>query len=108
MGLFNKQRTDGETFDGQGEERRGMIDVIKYNGEADELVWKFPYENLSIGAQLIVNQSQEAVFFKGGASCDVFGTGHTYTTANNIQICAKIGKSAIWRQHTNLLQKFGS
>lgn len=90
MGLFNKQRTDGETFDGQGEERRGMIDVIKYNGEADELVWKFPYENLSIGAQLIVNQSQEAVFFKGGASCDVFGPGTHTLSANNIPILQKL------------------
>ena len=66
MGFFNKVRTDGATYDGQGEERRGLIDIIQYNGEADDLVWKFPYNNLSIGAQLIVNKSQEAIFVKGG------------------------------------------
>ena len=32
MGFFNKLRTDGATYDGQGEERRGFIDVIQYNG----------------------------------------------------------------------------
>ena len=90
MGLFNKQRTDGVTYDGQGNERKGFIDVIKYNGEADELVWKFPYDNLSICAQLIVNQSQEALFYKGGAVADVFGPGTHTLSANNIPILQKI------------------
>ena len=90
MGLFNKQRTDGVTYDGQGEIRKGFIDRIKYNGEADELVWKFPYENLSVGAQLIVNQSQEAIFVKGGAIADVFGPGTHTLSANNIPILQKL------------------
>ena len=78
MGFFNKLRSDGATFDGQGDERRGLVDVIQYNGAPDELVWKFPYNNLSTGAQLIVNKSQEAIFVTGGAVCDVFGEGtHT-------------------------------
>ena len=90
MGIFNKERTDGQTFDGQGDERKGMIDVIKYNGEADDLVWKFPFDNLSIGAQLIVNQSQEALFYKGGAACDVFGPGTHTLSANNIPVLQKL------------------
>lgn len=90
MGIFNKERTDGYTYDGQGEERKGIIDRIKYNGEADELVWKFPYDNLSIGAQLIVNQSQEAIFFKGGAACDVFGPGTHTLSAKNIPVLQKL------------------
>jgi len=90
MGLFNKERTDGVTYDGQGEERKGLIDRIKYNGEQDELVWKFPYENLSIGAQLIVNQSQEAIFVKGGAVADVFGPGTHTLSANNIPLLQKL------------------
>ncbi|MDR0726008.1 MAG: SPFH domain-containing protein [Prevotellaceae bacterium] len=90
MSLFNKERTDGATHDGQGEERKGLIDVIKYNGEADELVWKFPYENISTAAQLVVNQSQEAVFVKGGAVCDVFGPGTKTLSANNIPILQKL------------------
>ena len=90
MGLFNKERTDGYTHDGQGEDRQGMIDVIKYNGEADDMVWKFPYDNLSIGAQLVVNQSQEAIFYKGGAACDAFGPGTHTLSANNIPILQRL------------------
>jgi len=90
MGLLNKTRTDGATFDGQGDERKGFIDRIKYNGEADDLVWKFPHENLSIGAQLVVNQSQEAVFLKGGAVCDIFGAGTHTLSANNIPILQRL------------------
>lgn len=90
MGLFNKERTDGATYDGQGEERKGIIDRIKYNGEEDELVWKFPFDNLSIGAQLIVNQSQEAIFVKGGAAHDVFGQGTHTLSSSNIPILQKL------------------
>ena len=90
MGFFNKLRSDGATFDGQGDERRGLVDVIQYNGAPDELVWKFPYNNLSTGAQLIVNKSQEAIFVKGGAVCDVFGEGTHTISANNLPLLEKI------------------
>ncbi len=78
------------TYDGQGDERQGFIDRIKYNGEADELVWKFPYDNLSIGAQLIVNQSQDAVFYKGGMARDLFTAGTHTLSANNIPLLQKL------------------
>lgn len=90
MGFFSKKRTDGATFDGQGEDRRGFIDVIQYNGETDDLVWKFPYNNLSIGAQLIVNKSQEAIFVKGGTVCDVFGEGTHTLSSKNLPLLDKI------------------
>ena len=66
MGIINKLfgASGGETYDGQGEERSGGIDVIQYNGENSEYVWKFPYNNIVTGARLIVNQSQEAIFPK--------------------------------------------
>jgi len=68
-----------------------LIDRLKYDGpppgangeSAPWLVYKFPSENLVLGSQLIVAQSQEAVFFKGGAAADVFGPGtHTLSSAN--------------------------
>ena len=90
MGLFNRKRTDGATFDGQGEERRGFIDVIQFNGEPEDLVWKFPYNNISTASQLIVNQSQEAVFLKGGEVADIFGPGTKTLSANNIPILQKL------------------
>jgi len=60
------------------------IDRIKFDSGSDELlVWKFPGDNFKLGAQLIVNQSQEALFLKGGEVFDLFGPGtHTLSTAN--------------------------
>ncbi len=90
MNFFNKLRSDGATHDGQGEERRGLVDVIKYNGEADDIIWKFPYDNISLAAQLVVNKSQEAVFVKGGTVCDVFGEGTHTLSAKNLPLLDKI------------------
>ncbi len=61
-----------------------IIDRVKYDAGTDTiLVWKFPGEELRLGTQLIVNQSQEAVFVKGGQVVDVFGPGtHTLSTGN--------------------------
>ncbi len=61
-----------------------LIDRIKFDALSDDLlVWKFPSEELKLGTQLIVNESQEAVFYKGGEALDVFGPGtHTLSTGN--------------------------
>lgn len=61
-----------------------LIDRIKFDAPLDDvLVWKFPSEELKLGSQLIVNQSQEALFLKGGEVFDSFGPGrHTLTSAN--------------------------
>lgn len=68
-----------------------IIDVLKYEGPNDELVWKWTpkqgnskRENqLRIGTQLVVNESQEAFMFKGGKLLDAFGPGtHTLTSYN--------------------------
>lgn len=90
MGFFNKRRTDGATFDGQGAERRGLIDRITYNGLPEDIIWKFPYDNISTGAQLIVGPGQEAVFVKGGMVCDIFGEGTKTLDSNNIPILQKL------------------
>jgi membrane protease subunit (stomatin/prohibitin family) len=61
-----------------------IIDRVKYDARTDTvLVWKFPGEELRLGTQLVVNQSQEVVFVKGGQVADVFGPGtHTLSTGN--------------------------
>ena len=46
-----------------------LIEVIKYNGDNSEFVWKFPSEDLKLGAQLIVNHSQTAFFIKMSIYC---------------------------------------
>ncbi|MDB4775488.1 SPFH domain-containing protein [bacterium] len=61
-----------------------LTDRLKYDAGGDaELVWKFPSEELRIGSQLVVNESQEAIFVKSGELLDVFGPGtHTLATGN--------------------------
>lgn len=60
-----------------------IVDIVKYNGGPDVFAWKYPNEELSTWTQLIVNESQEAVLFKGGKALDVFQSGrHTLETAN--------------------------
>ncbi|PJZ66611.1 hypothetical protein CH371_00395 [Leptospira wolffii] len=60
-----------------------LIDVIKYDGSPGEIVWKFPRTDISTFGQLVVNESQEAIFFKEGKALDVFGPGtHTLKTGN--------------------------
>jgi membrane protease subunit (stomatin/prohibitin family) len=58
-------------------------DPVKFDGPANVFAWKFPYDDLRNGTTLVVNESQEAIFFKGGQALDVFGPGsHTLTTKN--------------------------
>ncbi len=67
-----------------------VIAVVKYNGSPDVFAWKYPSEELGTWTQLIVNESQEAILFKGGKALDVFQSGrHTLETAN-IPILNKI------------------
>ena len=74
MGLFDKKKSEA------------LIDRIKYDGYQDGspwLVYKCPSEKFVLGSQLIVNQGQEALFFKGGEALDLFGPGtHTLHTGN--------------------------
>jgi len=66
-----------------------LIDVIKFNGGAEDIAWKYPDQGITWGGQLIVNDTQEAVFFKGGTALDLF-TGGTYTLkSNNIPLLEK-------------------
>ena len=53
----------------------GLASIIKYEGDADTIVWKHPIEDFNLGSQLIVHESQEAVFFKDGQALDIFGSG---------------------------------
>ncbi len=52
-----------------------IIDVIKYEGGNDTFVYKHESEDFNTGSQLIVHESQEAVFFRDGKAMDRFGAG---------------------------------
>ena len=67
-----------------------LIDVVKYQADPNEFVWKFPIHDLKIGTQVIVNPAQHAFFIKGGEIFDEFISGtHTIKT-NNIPLLNKV------------------
>ncbi|MDK2981023.1 MAG: hypothetical protein PWQ55_1370 [Chloroflexota bacterium] len=75
-----------------------IFDVVEYASEMpDELVHRFPEQgvaDLRIGSQVIVRESQRAVFFRDGKALDVFGPGrHTIATANIPLLIDFIGKA---------------
>jgi excisionase family DNA binding protein len=75
-----------------------IFDVIEYPNEMqDEIVHRFPEEgagDFRIGSQVIVRESQSAVFFRDGNAMDVFGPGrHTITTANIPLLINFIGRA---------------
>ncbi|MCR8642946.1 SPFH domain-containing protein [Paenibacillus sp. N1-5-1-14] len=60
-----------------------IVEVVKFDGPSDLFVWKYPNQELGTWTQLIVNETQEAILFKGGKALDLFGPGrHTLDTAN--------------------------
>jgi len=75
-----------------------IFDVIEYASEMqDELVHRFPEKgiaDLRIGSQVIVRESQKAVFYRDGKALDVFSAGrHTIATANIPLLVGLIGKA---------------
>ena len=60
-----------------------IASVIKYEGNNKTFIWKHHKEDFNTGSQLIVHESQEAVFFMNGEALDSFGPGrHTLETQN--------------------------
>ena len=57
--------------------------VIRFVGDNSIMIYRHHIDDFVAGSQLIVNESQEAVFFKDGQALDLFGAGrHTLTTEN--------------------------
>ncbi len=60
-----------------------IMDIIKYEGGNDVLVWKHPKEDFNTSAQLIVHETQEAIVFCDGVASDIYNAGkHTIKTEN--------------------------
>lgn len=66
------------------------ISVIKYEGDNQTFVWKHPIEDFNMGSQLIVHESQEAVFFLNGQALDLFGPGRHTLETENLPVLKKI------------------
>ena len=66
-----------------------IAEVIKYEGDNSTFIWKHPCEDFNSLTQLIVHESQEAVFFMNGQALDLFGAGRYTLETQNIP---KIGR----------------
>lgn len=67
-----------------------LYSVIKNDGPADVLYWKFQGEDFRTGSQLIVSESEEALFVRDGVIYETFSGGKFTLTTNNYPFIDKI------------------
>lgn len=84
MAFFGKNKSLGR--------KRPIIEVIKYDGPNDVLIWKFPSEDFNTNTQLIVGPAQEAIFISGGEVVERFRSGtYTLSTKNHAFVRSLVG-----------------
>lgn len=66
-----------------------IVDIIKYEGDNDTFIWKHPCEDFNALSQLVVHESQEAIFFMNGQALDLFGPGRYTLETQNIPLLGK-------------------
>lgn len=66
-----------------------IAEILKYEGDNSTFIWKHPLEDFNSLTQLIVHESQEAIFFMNGQALDLFGPGRYTLETQNVP---KIGK----------------
>lgn len=67
-----------------------IAEIIKYEGDNSTFIWKHPCEDFNSLTQLIVHESQEAIFFMNGQALDLFGPGRYTLETQNIPIIGKL------------------
>jgi hypothetical protein len=70
--------------------KEGLASVVKYEGDNNTFVWKHPVEDFNIGSQLIVHESQEAIFFRDGQTLDLFPSGRYTLETQNIPLISEV------------------
>ncbi len=71
-----------------------LADIIKYEGDNSTFIWKHPLEDFNSLTQLVVHESQEAIFMMNGQALDLFGPGrYTLETQNILLISKYINKT---------------
>ena len=52
-----------------------VAQIIKYEGDNSTFIWKHPCEDFNTQTQIIVHESQQAVFYMNGQILDTFESG---------------------------------
>ncbi len=65
-------------------------EIIKYEGDNNTFIWKHLCEDFNSMTQLVVHESQEALFFMNGQALDLFGPGRYTLETENIPQIGKI------------------
>lgn len=66
------------------------LSVITQEMTNDQLVIRNHYDDLNTKSQLIVYESQEAIFYKDGRALDLFGSGRHVLNTENLPILKKV------------------
>ena len=66
-----------------------IAEIIKYEGDNSTFIWKHPCEDFNSLTQLIVHESQEAIFFMNGQALDLFSAGRYTLETQNIPLLGK-------------------
>jgi len=67
-----------------------LIDVVKWDDPKDLLAWRFPNTELSTMTRVIVNESQEALLFRGGKLLETLAPGDHTLSTDNIPLLNKL------------------
>jgi membrane protease subunit (stomatin/prohibitin family) len=67
-----------------------LLDVVDWKNKQGEVLYRFPEGAISMAAQLIVMENQEAIFFREGRALDSFGPGKHTLKTGNIPILEKL------------------
>ena len=67
-----------------------LSELIKYEGDNSTFIWKYPSEDFNCMTELIVHESQEAVFMANGKVADRFGPGRYKLDVKNIPILTNL------------------
>ena len=71
-----------------------LVEVIKYEGDNTTFIWKSTIEDFKTGTQLIVHESQEAIFFMNGQALDLFGPGRYTLETQNMPLLSRFFNKA--------------
>ncbi len=72
--------------------------VLKYEGDNKIFVWKHPASDFTTGTQLIVHESQEAIFMADGKVLDIFTAGRYTLETSNLPVISSFMNLATGRR----------